>query len=361
MLKYPFMRLAGFISFFLIFCVTSLRSHAESTLKQDLDEYFFQTTESFSAEIEAEGKVLYSNHAKGFHANSKHLYWSAAKSITVTLLGMAIYQKKLNLQTPLCEVVDEVRTSNPDLCTITVEDFIFWVSGIQWAEVYEKNATNSDVVEILFGTAHSNMAAYALARKKKHNARLIFNYSSGDSLILSKIIRKVWPEAVRLSSENPLARALDLKNFVLSQDSEGTFVGSSFLYSSTEDMRSIGRLYLQQGKWNGQQILSKEFVNLVTNPLHFSDKSFSYSASQLNPQKPHPAGHWWSNALIDDKVRPWPSFDPKSFSAMGHWGQVLLVSPAHKLIMTRTGDDRKKEKFEIENVGKILKAHGILK
>lgn len=323
-----------------------------------LDTYLFDQTETFAALIIKDGMTAYERHAQGFQPRSKHLFWSAAKSILVTLAGVAIREGKLRWDQSVCELMPELRASRAELCPITVEHLAFWQSGMDWSETYEKAVLMSNVVSMLYGPGARDVAGYFFAQKPKQAPGTGVNYSSGDANALSYLLRKAYGDSEYSTFvESRLSRPLGLQDFMLERDASGTIIGSSYLYSSLADMARLGALYMNGGELDGVRVLSSEFVPKVTQP----HPRFTYPATPEHGELE--GGSWWLNRRAPNAgtgARPWPTWPEDTFATLGHWGQALIICPSRKLIFVRTGDNRLKAPFEPEATGRILKAMGLL-
>ena len=122
---------------------------------------------------------------------------------------------------------------------------------------------------------------------------------------------------------------------VMETDASGTFVGSSLGWASARDWARFGILYLNLGRWNGQQILPERWVRHATRTTGGSSRSYG--------------AHWWINK---GKRRPdWPK---TSFSAEGFQGQLVLIAPSHNAIIVRLGQTPEKGGFNANQFGSSI-------
>jgi CubicO group peptidase (beta-lactamase class C family) len=236
---------------------------------------------------------------------------------------------------------------------------MYWQSGIDWSETYEKAILMSDVIEMLYGNGHPDMAQYILSQRLARPPGSQVEYSSGDSVLMAYLLKRVYPaDEYKNLIENKIKKPLGLTNFMMEKDASGTFVGSSYLYASVEDMVNFAQLYLNHGVLKEQKILDPDFIDRVTH----RNPHFSYQKNHNSKGDLIEGGQWWINqsANPEDKTLPWPEWPADTFAAEGHWGQTLVIVPSKKLIFVRTGDDRIKEKFDAAKLGPWLKKMGVL-
>lgn len=108
-------------------------------------------------------------------------------------------------------------------------------------------------------------------------------------------------------------------------------MGSSYLYLSARDLARIGLLMLRDGRWQGRQLLPRDWVA-------FNRQLFE--RAEAIPDEANPGGHWWLNQPLPGQPAPWPDAAQDVYAALGHWGQALYVVPSQKLVIVRYADDR---------------------
>ena len=119
---------------------------------------------------------------------------------------------------------------------------------------------------------------------------------------------------------------------VLESDNRGTLVGSSLVWASGRDWARFGQLYLDQGLWNGKQLLPATWVRQARTASRGSKQAYG--------------AHWW---LSRRKSRP--DLPNDSFSAEGYQGQLLLVAPSQRAVVVRLGQTAKKPGFDANAFG----------
>lgn len=172
-----------------------------------------------------------------------------------------------------------------------------------------------------------DMAAYAASLPLKYAPGTVFNYSSGNSNILSDIIRQVVGE--KSYSQFPyqeLFYRINAYSFLLEPDASGTYVGSSYSYATARDFARFGLLYFNDGKWNGEQLLPTNWVKESTQP---SD----------GDKRKHYGYQFWLNGYDQkDMTRRWyPDVPADMFFADGYGGQDIYIIPSKKLVVVRLG------------------------
>jgi CubicO group peptidase (beta-lactamase class C family) len=119
-----------------------------------------------------------------------------------------------------------------------------------------------------------------------------------------------------------------MRNTLVSTDRFGDFVLSSQVYTNARDLARFGLLYLHDGVWNGQRLLSSEWIKFVRTPAPATAKTGNFYG-----------GQWW---LVPDTRSDVPR---DAYSTAGNRGQFVVVVPSHALVIVRRGLDYGKQGF----------------
>jgi CubicO group peptidase (beta-lactamase class C family) len=142
-------------------------------------------------------------------------------------------------------------------------------------------------------------------------------YTTGASHLLSAIIQEVTNMTTREFAEEYLFEPLNMTIGGWNVDSQGINNGGTQLYVSPRTMAKLGLLYLNNGTWNGQEILSAEYVTQASTPQAtiYGDLAYGYQ--------------WWIDTTYD------------VFSAQGTEGQYIFVAPDYNIsiAITQHADD----------------------
>ncbi|CAF1408487.1 unnamed protein product [Adineta steineri] len=236
-----------------------------------------------------DGKIIAERYAFNFSKNSKFLGWSMTKSIINALIGILVKDKKLNIDNPA--PVPEWNNTNDPRHSITLKHLLTQTSGINFNEDYY---SESDVTQMLFSI--SDMAALAASHPLKYKPGSECYYNSGTTNILSRIIRHTV-------GENEY-HSLPHKN----------------LFSK------LGLLYLNNGFYNNEQILSHDWIKQSTT-LAASNQHGEYGF------------HIWLNTgkNNDSSIRKFPNVPTDMFYFSGFDGQSVFIIPSEKLVVVRLG------------------------
>ncbi len=284
-----------------------------------------------------EGAIIYERYAHGYGPDTPHLAWSASKSFTNAMVGVAVREGLLEVTDSIC---DHLEVSNPESCQVTVQHAMEFASGWAWRETYEgQPPTRSSVLAMLYAQGQPDMAGFVTGHPMRDPPGSTFMYSSGDSNVVSAVAGAAL--APRYGEHFPWAvlfEPIGMSSAVWERDGAGTYVGSSYLFATTRDYARFGLLLLEDGCWQGERLLPGGWVDWSTQvnaafetlPIDHDGASVQGRMFWLN--RPVPA--------IGHDHLPWPHAPEGSFAALGHWRQSIYVVPDAGLVVARNGDDR---------------------
>lgn len=303
----------------------------------------------------SEGRIVYERYGADYTAETRHLAWSVSKSVMGALIGVAVGEGKVALTDSICKFRPDFPASS---CAVTVQHLLEFSSGFDWVEGYEGTAlTESSVLAMLYGEGKGDMAAFVAAHPLRDPPGTSWAYSSGDTNVLSAVAGAALSPAH--GERYPWALLFDplgLRSATWERDGRGTYVGSSYLYATPQDLARFGLLLLRDGCWGGDRLLPEGWVTASTavngpirqKPLHRDEGDVQGRQLWLNRAVPE----------IGQTSLPWPHAPEGAFAALGHWAQSITVIPSHDLVVVRTGDDRDGSFSLDELLRLVLEARG---
>jgi CubicO group peptidase (beta-lactamase class C family) len=278
-----------------------------------------------------DGKIIAEKYAEGFDKHSCLMGWSMTKSIGNALIGILVKEGKLKGDelAPVPDWKDDERKS------ITLNNLLQASSGLEWSESYFVPTSHFHNMFI----KSDDKAGYAANLKLKHKPGEVFEYSSGTTNILSRIIRQTTGDDgyYRFPYEK-LFYKIGMNGALIEPDASGTFVMSSYGYATARDWARFGLLYLQDGVWNGERILPEGWVKYSFTPA---------PAANLREY----GAQWWLNEgdPAHPAVSKFPGLPSESAIADGFENQFVVIVPSKKLVVVRLGVTHNKN-FKIEKL-----------
>jgi CubicO group peptidase (beta-lactamase class C family) len=265
------------------------------------------------------GRIIGERYGDGFKAETPLLGWSMTKSVNAAIVGTLIKAGKLSLDQSglLPEWKGDGRAA------IKLSDLLAMSSGLEFNEDYGDVA---DVTRMLY--LEPDMADFAASKPLVHDIGQTWSYSSGTSVMLSRI----WQDAVGAEALSYAKKALfdpiGMTSAVPEPDEHGTFVGSSYLYATGRDWARFGLFILNKGVWNGTEILPAGYADWMRVPVPASQGAYGKGQVWLWGPDGDKAGH-------DTDVRF--GLPPDTFWFQGHDGQSVTLIPSKNLVIVRMG------------------------
>jgi len=272
------------------------------------------------------GKLVGEIFGAGFDRLTPLLGWSMTKTVTAALIGIQIADGKLAMtQNGFWPDASDPRAA------ITLSQLMAMSSGLQYNEGY---GDVSDVTRMLY--LEPDMARYTAAKALLREPGSAWNYSSGTTVLLSRIWQRAAAGERAATSAEVLSLArrrlfapLGMRSAVLEADARGNMVGSSYLYASAYDWARFGQFLLQDGVWDGKRLLPDGFVSQMQQVAPASGGQ--YAQGQL--------WRWGPAAANDDQRNPDAAFHlpPDTYWLEGHDGQSIAIVPSRQLVVVRLG------------------------
>lgn len=246
--------------------------------------------------------IIYENYFKGFEQQSTVTSFSIAKSFLNAMLGVAIDSGLIkSVQQPICDFFPELDKNK--LGKVTIEHLLRHTSGIR------------------FKSAGHQYYTYNITRQYNKYLRCRwepgtkFYYDNANSQTLGILLQRVYKKDLAQVLEETIWKPCGMEYPISwSVDSRYNGMVKAFccLNGVARDFAKLGRLYLNQGNWNGKQIVSTQWVKQSTTP--------DASLGGLRTEK----YHWWTLPDSDG-----------AFYAGGLYGQYILVYPKKNIILIR--------------------------
>lgn len=205
---------------------------------------------------------------------------SVTKSISSTLIGIAIdsgYIQSVN-QTISDFLGAEVDTVNPELGQVTIHHLLTMTTGHDWHELGYDSEFND------FVTAPDQLN-YILNKPIIDTPGTVFNYSDGAAHLISAIIKKATGMDASAFADKYLFAPMEMGDRIWYGDNRMFAYGGVGLCLGIYDMIKIGFLYLDEGHYNGKQIVSSEWIKTAT--------SYHISTNNIIPFLTDYGYYWW--------------------------------------------------------------------
>ena len=254
------------------------------------------------------GAIVYEAYFNGSRASDSNNIASVSKSMLSALIGIAIERgyfesTDARIADYLPAYIDDA--SAPEMHELTLHHLLTMTHGLAWQENEASRLLNRSgdwVADIL-----------SLPMSGEPGAR--FNYSTGVSHVVSAVLTEATGTSVCEFAHRVLFQPLGIEAEFWGVDPQGYFTGGHSLSMTAREIARFGQLFLDEGFWQGRQIVPGWWVAASTAPqIEIGNNYAGYGY------------YWWLNRIA--------SYD--MFSALGAGGQILHVIPEINVVMVTT-------------------------
>lgn len=264
-----------------------------------------------------DGYIVAEKYSGKYDKDLVHPIYSITKSLSSGLVGVAIKQGAISsVNDKVINYLEEGKLTNINdwKKDLSIKNFLTMKSGIDFPEQTQKGFYNSDTwKEFMEGED----PAYYIFNRPVSEHPDAWNYSTGDARVVSKVVQEATGVKLSDFAKQNLFEPLGISNVEWPSDRSGTSFGGTGIMMKPRDIAKIGYLYLNNGKWGGQQILPKGWVQESTQP--YADTNHNFDGGKY--------GYFlW--------LKPINGFD--TFRGMGLYGQYMVVIPELNLVVVQT-------------------------
>jgi CubicO group peptidase (beta-lactamase class C family) len=272
------------------------------------------------------GRILAERYGPGITARTRLPGWSITKTVQATLVGALEHDRRLNLFEPapvaewsgasdprrLITLADLLRMSAPIACGPGLVKG--WFDHAAWRR-------DGYVESLYVFSGPDDVYAYSISRPPLAQGETRGAYTNCQPMVVGHIVQQELRKTGETVTGYATAKVfgpLGIRSMVLEPDRVGNFESASYSYAIARDWARLGLLYAQDGVWNGQRMLSPEFMALVRAPAPW------WTTPAYGGQV------WLSKATCD----PWPC---DAYWMQGIEGQRVMIVPSRDLVVVRLG------------------------
>lgn len=248
-----------------------------------------------------------------------HTLQSVSKAVTSIVIGVAVSRGEFpSIDTPVLSFFDSVAVAQVDdrKRRMTIRHLQTMTAGLDWDETGP--ADHVSRMEASF-----DWVGFVINRAMAHEPGAVYNYNSGATMLLSYVFRAATGIDIEEYAARHLFAPLGIKEWFWKRTPTGLADTEGGLYLAPRDVAKLGQLYLEEGKWGRQAVVSEEWVRATLAP------------SIQVPDRPGQAGvNGGFNVLLFPYGTERKHF---AFVKSGHGGQLLIGLPELELVVVVTG------------------------
>lgn len=272
-----------------------------------------ELTEIHHVVVMVDGKIVSELHPQPFRAEHRHTLYSVSKTFTAVAVGLLVDDGLLSVDDALGKYYPEYMNDeiDPRLRDIKVKDILTMRSGFKT----QGGMRNSQ----------EHWVKYYLSRPLFADPGTRYSYDSIETYLLSAIVQKITGKTVLELLNERVFRPMGITDVEWERCPEGVVVGGWGIYLSSHSQALFGQLLLQQGEWNGKQLISKEWVKEMMTVRVVRDAN-------------------------DYGYQIWLCEYPGAWRADGAFGQYIIIVPQKNMVVVLNQCSRSKGWPERSNI-----------
>ena len=271
-------------------------------------------------------KVIYEDYFNGNTATSKHISWSVAKSFLSALVGIALRDGLIDdINDPITKYLPDFKGTGYD--GIKIKNILQMSSGVLFNEDYAD--PNSDINKfgraVAAGTSFRDFAKTLTNHKEQGTYN---HYVSIDSQMLGFLLVEVTDMPLREYLHKHIWEKIGMEDdaYYLSDDKD-VDMALGGLNATLRDYAKFGLLYLNNGKWDDEQVVPSAWV----------DASHNMDAPHLQPGVNDLSSSAWGYGY-----QWWvPGFPDTDYTASGVYNQYIYIDPLSDVVIAKTSSNHR--------------------
>ncbi len=272
-----------------------------------------------------DGEIIFERYWNDHGPEIPHPVFSVTKSFASTLVGVAEQQGLLDREDRASNYIPAWVGSDSE--SLTIRHLMTGDSGRTWDFAGDYPGSFGG------GVAPADLTEYAIGRGQQFEKETTWQYNQRAIQCLDRVLSTASARSTASFAQASLFDRLGMKGTRAAVDDVGQMTLAYGIESTARDMARLGWLYLQGGLWNGETILSADFVGAATHAANPVNENYGY-LFWLNAER-----NWYEPVTLayHEEGKVYPSAPTDVFVASGFLGQLILVSPSEKLIIVRQG------------------------
>jgi CubicO group peptidase (beta-lactamase class C family) len=273
------------------------------------------------------GRIVGEWYFAGKDEESTQEVFSATKSFTSLLVGIAQDDGDLDIDEPASDQITEWQGTDSEV--VTIRNLLSNDSGRSWSLV-------QDYVQLVQAP---DKTGFAIGLTQEQPPGEVWAYNNAAIQTLEQVLEVATGEQTPDFAQARVLDPLGMDDSVLRADGEGNGLAFMGLSSTCRDMARFGQLLLQDGTWDGEQIVSSEYLAEATTPSQELNTAYGYLiwlnrkgllAGATNPTSGR-------RSTPEDQAQMVPGAPEELFWALGLGGQVVQVDKETDTVVVRLG------------------------
>jgi CubicO group peptidase (beta-lactamase class C family) len=257
--------------------------------------------------------------SSAYDAEVRHQIHSCTKSFTSAAVGIAIERGFIeSVDSKVLDFFPDRTIANVDdrKLNLSIKHLLMMTAGLDWDEWSDPYGSGQNQVWRMFNSG--DPVQYVLDRPMAYQPGDVWVYNSGGSHVLSAIVEEATGQTLYSFLQENMLEPLGIseRDVRWPSDAQGISLGGGGIFMKPRDMAKFGFLFLNNGSWNGSQIIAEDWIAESTQTSYVFGNYSGYGYQ------------WWTNQA--------PNFG--IYSAQGLSGQFIFVVPEYDLVVVFTSD-----------------------
>ncbi|MFT3825989.1 MAG: serine hydrolase [Chitinophagaceae bacterium] len=305
--------------------------------------------------------LIYEGYFDGFNKESQLPSFSVSKSFTAILVGIAIDEGKIaSVQDPMTKYLPEFAKKDPRFSKITIQHLLDMRGGLLFHE--GDYGLKDDAIKMGFSP---NITAKVRKIKIEKDPGGDMEYQSVNTQLLGMIIERATGKKISQYLQEKIWQPLGMESDAFwTTDKRKQELVYGGMNATARDYAKLGRLMLNNGAWNGKQVVSTHWINASVSSDSLDKyegyrnqwwgvrgyKYFNDSADAVKYKETHMEGGSVRSYLDKKSVKRFYVPDTyAAYQAEGILGQFIYINPAKNLVIVRLGHNWKNSKYPYVN------------
>jgi CubicO group peptidase (beta-lactamase class C family) len=311
----------------------TIKYTVDGKVKEAAVDDFLRSSNTTSFIVIENGAVIYERYLNDYKRDSIVTSFSMAKSVTSALVGIAIDEGYISsIDDPIIDYLPELRGRGFD--DVTIRDLLLMSTGIKFVQDDDLND-----LEELWPFSSDVALAYSYPNLRRLAVHLppsrepvgaAFNYNPYHPILLGMILERTTHRPVAEYLQEKVWKPLGMEypaSWNLDSKTDGFEKVESGINARAIDFAKLGQLFLDNGRWHGKQVISKQWVTASTAPEPRDHRLF-LSYADWKAAGGYYKYMWWGMRTAGGGYY---------YSARGHLGQRITVFPEDRVVIVRFG------------------------
>src|SRR6056300_1466483 len=272
------------------------------------------------------GDLLYENYWNSNTPTSQHIAFSVTKSFVSALVGIAHHEGLIDsIEDPITKYLPDFNGTGYE--RVRIKDILQMSSGVDFNEDYAD--PKSDINRFGRATARgSSFRDFAKSLERGREPGTYHDYVSIDTQVLGFLLAEVTGMPLKEYLHKKIWNKIGMEDeafFIV--DNNGVEMALGGLNATLRDYAKFGELYLNRGKWNGEQVV----------PASWVDASHNTDGPHLKPGESELSSSPWGYGL-----QWWvPGFPDTDYTASGVYNQYIYIDPKENIVIAKTSSNHR--------------------